>query len=509
MEVLEPRRLLSAPGPNWKLVWSDEFNGSHLDTSKWSVGFPWTGPDGTNRDLGSDYLSYITDNNVTVSGGALHLTTQNQQVTDPSGTVFNYTSGMITTADKFSMLYGYVEIRAQLPTGDGPGLWPAFWMLANGWPPEDDVAEFTTSDNRFHQGLAYESASGPQWDDTNSNAPLPQGFHTYGMEWGPGYQIFTMDGQITHVTRGSYVPNVPMYLLLDSGIQAQAPPTDATVFPNSFDVDYVRVYKRNAAPYVENGDFEGGSLGLWKPINDASVVTNHANSGSDALQLYGYSATAQQVITGLKPRTTYVLTAYAETDGTSQATLGVSGFGGSDVTAGTDSASYVPLTVTFTTGRGQTSATIYGLQSSGAGDVWFDDFALVQAAVVQNAGFELGTIASWNATGDVSAVAGHAHSGQFAMQQDGIADAQQTLYGLLPNTTYRVTAFARVSGSGALATVGVIDPAGNAIIGDATSNRYRAIRITFTTSANQTTATLFCQNTVDGTIAWFDDFELI
>ena len=52
-----------------------------------------------------------------------------------------YISGILTTQGWFSQKYGYFEIRAKIPIGNG--VWPAFWMLADdgGWPPELDVLE--------------------------------------------------------------------------------------------------------------------------------------------------------------------------------------------------------------------------------------------------------------------------------------------------------------------------------------------------------------------------------
>lgn len=52
-----------------------------------------------------------------------------------------YVSGILTTQGSFAQKFGYFEIRAKMPVGQG--VWPAFWMLADngGWPPEIDVIE--------------------------------------------------------------------------------------------------------------------------------------------------------------------------------------------------------------------------------------------------------------------------------------------------------------------------------------------------------------------------------
>ena len=50
-----------------------------------------------------------------------------------------YVSGILTTQGSFAQKFGYFEIRAKIPVGQG--VWPAFWMLADngGWPPEIDM----------------------------------------------------------------------------------------------------------------------------------------------------------------------------------------------------------------------------------------------------------------------------------------------------------------------------------------------------------------------------------
>lgn len=514
LESLESRLLMSAPDANWRLVWSDEFNGTSLDHGKWSVGVPWNGPDGSNRFQDNNNLGYIQDSNVVVSDGTLKLIANKQDVTGSSGRVFHYTEGAIHTANSFSTTYGYFEISAQLPqvpAGAGTGIWPAFWMLGgNGWPPEDDVAEWELGSNRTHQGLAYGSADQVHWNDTNTYTPLPTGFHTYGMQWGPGYQIFYLDGHITHRVLGGMVPAESMYMLLNNSISAVRPPNASTMFPNALEVDYVRVYKRTAGPNIDNGGFEGGDLGLWTRTNTADVVAENAAEGAYALQTTGATSTIQQTITGLSPNTSYVITAWDKVSGPGNgARVGVKDTGGADASVDSASTDYTPASVTFTTGPANTTATVYGMQTAGNGNAWFDDFQVHRASVIDNGTFETGTLSGWSQGTGASVVRQKPRHGHFALREDGAgAITRQTVYGLAPHTTYTITGSARVSGSGDAAVIGVSDFGGSDLTATAAATRYTPLSVTFTTGDSATSATVFCSTPVGTGSAWFDDLAV-
>lgn len=378
--TLEGSRFLTTPGEEWKLVWNDEFEGDKLDASKWSIGLSWKGDDGTNRYHNTQYASYIMDDDVQVKDGVLNLLTQRRDVTNPSGKVYHFTEGLIQTSGKFSGTYGYYEARIRIPVEAGPGLWPAFWMLPKGWPPEMDINEVWTGGNRNHQGLAYRAKDGGVgWDDYNTNTPLPTGFHTYGMEWGPGYQIYNIDGKVMKGVYGDRVPPEPMYILLNSGVESAHLPNVGTVFPNSYQVDYVRVYQRPPVPTVLNGGFENDELAPWSTSTGILAVNYGARSGKRALRIDSAPASCEQRIFGLNPNTAYSLSGWARVTGSDdEARMGVKEYGGAEVSKSVTSTRYSEASVDFTTGAEATTAIIYCWKPAGSGSAFFDDIRLTE-----------------------------------------------------------------------------------------------------------------------------------
>ncbi|MFT3789427.1 MAG: glycoside hydrolase family 16 protein [Tepidisphaeraceae bacterium] len=310
------------PGDRYKLVWHDEFDGDTIDRAKWTSGLPWKGKEDYHWHNDS-YLSYITDDDVIVRDGQLHLTCRKTPIKGLTRT-FDYTEGMIHTAKTYQFRYGYAEIRAKAPHEAGKGMWPAFWTLAEGkWPPEFDIIEIWTADPKIHQGYcsAWDGKGHTTWDSHHANVAMP-GYHTYGMEWGPGYAIFNLDGVVTKRVHGPHVTSDPQYLILNSGVVSGkgSKPLDAnTAFPNSFDVDYCRVYQREPTPVLHNSDFALDELTPWKATGEVSIVKDDRR----ALRLSA-DARVEQTVFGLKPNTTYEISAAASVnDPVASACIGV------------------------------------------------------------------------------------------------------------------------------------------------------------------------------------------
>jgi ricin-type beta-trefoil lectin protein/glycosyl hydrolase family 16 len=260
----------AAPPPGgWTLTWSDEFNGTSIDSSKWSWGaLPWGGQHHNN-----EYASWITPEDSYLSGGSLWLRCRKATGSEFGG--YPYSEGFVHSNGKMNYTYGYVEIRARYPTGKG--VWPAFWSLSSGWPPEFDIAEYFGSDNRMHMGLAYGTCCPANWNSSNFNEDFAN-WHTYGLEWGPGYAIWYKDGAVKKTIYASYVPTVPMYLILNSGMRYDADAT--TPFPNYYQVDYVRLYKLPNGP-VPNGTYRVIARHSGKALD---VSGGGTGNGADVIQ---------------------------------------------------------------------------------------------------------------------------------------------------------------------------------------------------------------------------------
>lgn len=222
----------------WRKVWGDEFNGPRLDSKKWTVA--QTG------QVHNEELQYYRYDEAWTQNGHLVIRSRKRQFTGDDGTR-DYTSGKVSTARKYSFLYGTVEMRAQLPAGRG--IWPAFWMLPareKSWPPEVDVLEMIGHEpNKIymsnHRGL---------WPKTSvdmssfSGPDFSAGYHIYTLEWAPGWLRWKIDG-ITRKEVTTNVPNQPMYLILNTAVGGKWPgaPDDSTVFPQHFRIDYIHVYQ--------------------------------------------------------------------------------------------------------------------------------------------------------------------------------------------------------------------------------------------------------------------------
>ena len=214
--------------------------------------------------------------------------------------VFNmpFTSGLMTTRLSFAQTYGYFEIRAKLPVGDG--LWPAFWMLPvqTTGAAEIDVFEQLGRDPSTIYQTAHTSQTGKRTYVTNAvQVNNTDQFHTYGMLWDHNYLVWYIDGVETSRQATASDMNSAMYMLMNVAVGGPwAGPTNATTpFPSSMGIDYVHVFKLDPTPptaaadaysVVENGVLTV-SIANGLLANDTTPPSNSLTAAVVSAPLHG------------------------------------------------------------------------------------------------------------------------------------------------------------------------------------------------------------------------------
>ena len=241
----QPTGGLPAPiaGTNYKLVWSDEFNGTELNANNWTVN-PWG-----NSHFGSNSPGFsYSASNVSVNDGILTI----KAVNTSGGYAGNWTGAGMSTQNNPALWwkYGFFEALIELPAY-GPGFWPGFWMFQSTNSTELDICEYPNqSPGRVDQSM--HTASG----DTNIQwvtVPNPSTeYHLFQMLWTPTEVNFYVDNVLTGVSNTADIPSTPCCILLGFDVCATSQaggwcgPTNSTT-PSSayFKIAYVRVYQQS------------------------------------------------------------------------------------------------------------------------------------------------------------------------------------------------------------------------------------------------------------------------
>ena len=253
-----PAQTENPPDTAWILAWADEFDGSALDPAKWGV---QTG-DGCSIGLcgwGNNELQWYQGDNVSVSGGILTITAREETVGGRP-----YTSARIRTLGRGDWRYGRIEARARLPQGQG--LWPAIWMLPTDtvygtWAAsgEIDIVELVGHQPGTVHGTLHYGGTWPDNRFTGDSYTLDSGifaddFHVFALEWEEGEIRWYVDGQHYQTQTQWSSASAPypapfdqrFHLVMNVAVGGNWPgnPDASTSFPQTMEVDYVRVYRR-------------------------------------------------------------------------------------------------------------------------------------------------------------------------------------------------------------------------------------------------------------------------
>ena len=246
------------PGEQWKLVWSDEFDGDTLNRENWNFQVLEAGR--FNGELqeytDSEQNAYVEDNCLVIK--AIHKS----DVHGPN----QYSSARLNTAQKQTWKYGRIAARIQLPYGEG--VFPAFWMLGancneNGgdtpWPlcGEIDVVELfgNKSDAVVEANIHFADEEDAHDQMGSVSVDLDEGifadqFHVFEIEWDENRVVWFVDGQeyasrdITTEVMSEFHQEFFILLNFAIGGNTAGCPDETTQFPQHMYVDWVRVYQK-------------------------------------------------------------------------------------------------------------------------------------------------------------------------------------------------------------------------------------------------------------------------
>jgi beta-glucanase (GH16 family) len=259
-------------GTSWTCSFDDEFDSTTGDAS--SLNTAWWTPQlsattGYTTGTYPSFACYVdSTNNISVSGGALHLTVRKESAPLPCGAASTqYTAGMVTTAQHFSQTYGRFEARAELPPVAVAGLQETLWLWPvndtqyGAWPGsgEVDFSEFysvySTLDVPY---IHYNYDSSTTNPVTNTNVVTnyclinPSQYNDYAVVWQPGSFQITINGVVC-LTDNYQPSNVsspapfdqPFFIALTQalGVGTNAFNPATTPLPATTNVDYVRVWQ--------------------------------------------------------------------------------------------------------------------------------------------------------------------------------------------------------------------------------------------------------------------------
>lgn len=247
----------------WRCVLSDEFDGSRLDLTRWTV--MTTAPTGFSSGIPPAYACYLYDpRTLSVAGGYLQLSVvkldDEIQCGGPAAQPTEYIGGAVSTKDRLAQAYGRYEIRARFPTSEDSGLQssliltpddPAYGLSSG----EIDIAEyFSAWPDRVIPHVRYEHpGDDPTETSDTCTVENPDQFHRYALQWTPRRIDITIDGRrcvSTTWSKGTELErpapfDQPFVLTIFQALGASAAEfdlEDPPDLPATMQVDYVHIW---------------------------------------------------------------------------------------------------------------------------------------------------------------------------------------------------------------------------------------------------------------------------
>jgi beta-glucanase (GH16 family) len=277
------------------LVWSDEFNGTSLNTNTWSLAN--CGP----TYWGSGQIMWYTNDtsHASVSNGFLAIKAtaalEGTNVYLASARMISIgfdqcSANLFPESNPLSFYLGALEVRARIPVGTG--LWPAVWMIPvpvtsgdNNWPGiegywpgsgEIDLIETAGGNGEFASNVIDQTGNHYIVNLVNDVTQ----WHLYRLNWMTNALQVVVDG-VTNGTITSWTPptghacpapfDTPFCLTMNVALGGfytgnPSPAQCAASLPAEMDIDYVRVYEETEPLAISFTQTNGDIVLNW-PAN--------------------------------------------------------------------------------------------------------------------------------------------------------------------------------------------------------------------------------------------------
>ncbi|MFM1945996.1 MAG: Endo,3,4-beta-glycanase ExsH [Bacteroidota bacterium] len=303
---LEPRmfQLKTDEIVSWNYHFGDDFEGANVDEAKWHKRYPWGG-------LLADQKQYASPEMLSQQEGVLHMKVNanpgfypvedwmiNHEEAKKHGLEIQGNSvklDYITSCiwSKQSFRYGYFEIRAKVPSGQG--LWPAFWLYGQNSKDEIDFMEMKGErPNEVHIDVhcpdscekVFTKPFGlpKNWGGwVKMNQQLTDEYVTYSGVWLPNSLTYYVNGVPVSHYAGDF--DTPMNVIANmavarDGFAFNPGPNTETKFPADYQVDYIRVWKLTSDNEYKASKFLGA-----KKTTPLKYAWNLGNEGENTSEL--------------------------------------------------------------------------------------------------------------------------------------------------------------------------------------------------------------------------------
>ncbi|MEN9988591.1 MAG: Endo,3,4-beta-glycanase ExsH [Bacteroidota bacterium] len=303
---LEPRmfQLKTDEIVSWNYHFGDDFEGANVDEAKWHKRYPWGG-------LLADQKQYASPEMLSQQEGVLHMKVNanpgfypvedwmiNHEEAKKHGleiqgnsVKLDYVTSCIWSKQSFR--YGYFEIRAKVPSGQG--LWPAFWLYGQNSKDEIDFMEMKGErPNEVHIDVhcpdscekVFTKPFGlpKNWGGwVKMNQQLTDEYVTYSGVWLPNSLTYYVNGVPVSHYAGDF--DTPMNVIANmavarDGFAFNPGPNAETKFPADYQVDYIRVWKLTSDNEYKASKFLGA-----KKTTPLKYAWNLWNEGENTSEL--------------------------------------------------------------------------------------------------------------------------------------------------------------------------------------------------------------------------------